>query len=137
MIGHLTVPALEPDPERIATTSPQVVARLLRGELGFRGVVVTDAMDMGALTRLFPAEPGNNTSGRAAVEAVKAGNDMVLLPADLDASFSALLAAVNAGWSGARLIAGGVRLLVMSLTVVVALEQLRIGRTALLPSGET
>jgi len=47
---------------------------------------------------------------------------------------SALLAAVNAQWSGARLIAGGVRLLVMSLAVVIALEQLRIGRTALLVS---
>ena len=47
---------------------------------------------------------------------------------------SALLAAVNAHWSGARLIGGGVRLLVMSLAVVIALEQLRIGRTALLVS---
>ncbi len=47
---------------------------------------------------------------------------------------SALLAAVNAQWPAARLIAGGVRLLVMSLAVVVALEQLRIGRTALLVS---
>jgi hypothetical protein len=45
---------------------------------------------------------------------------------------SALLAAVNAQWSAARLLAGGVRVLVMSLAVVVALEQLRIGRTALL-----
>ncbi len=47
---------------------------------------------------------------------------------------SALLAAVNAQWPGARAIAGGVRVLVMSLAVVVALEQLRIGRTALLVS---
>jgi hypothetical protein len=47
---------------------------------------------------------------------------------------SALLAAVNAQWSGARALAGGVRILVMSLAVVVALEQLRIGRTALLVS---
>ena len=47
-------------------------------------------------------------------------------------SRSALIAAVNAQWAGARLIAGGVRVLLMSLTVVVALEQLRIGRTALL-----
>jgi hypothetical protein len=45
---------------------------------------------------------------------------------------SALLAAVNAQWSGARALAGGVRVLVMSLAVVIALEQLRIGRTALL-----
>jgi hypothetical protein len=47
---------------------------------------------------------------------------------------SALLAAVNAQWSGARALAGGVRILVMSLAVVVALEQLRIGRTALIVS---
>ena len=47
---------------------------------------------------------------------------------------SALLAAVNAQWSGARLLAGAVRVLVMSLAVVVALEELRIGRTALLVS---
>jgi hypothetical protein len=45
---------------------------------------------------------------------------------------SALLAAVNAQWSGARALAGGVRILVMSLAVVVALEQLQIGRTALI-----
>jgi len=45
---------------------------------------------------------------------------------------STLLAAVNAQWAGARILAGGVRVLVMSLAVVVALEQLRIGRTALL-----
>lgn len=49
-------------------------------------------------------------------------------------SRSALLAAVNAQWAGARLIAGGVRVLLMSLAVVIALEQLRIGRTALLVS---
>jgi hypothetical protein len=49
-------------------------------------------------------------------------------------SRSALLAAVNAQWAGARFIAGGVRVLLMSLAVVVALEQLRIGRTALLVS---
>ncbi len=47
---------------------------------------------------------------------------------------SALLAAVNAQWAGARLLARGVRIFVMSLAVVIALEQLRIGRTALLVS---
>lgn len=45
---------------------------------------------------------------------------------------SALLAAVNAQWAGARLIAGGVRVMVMLLAVAIAIEQLRIGRTALL-----
>ena len=60
---------------------------------------------------------------------------LVLLLASAISKFlarSALLAAVNAQWPAARLIAGGVRVLVMSLGVVVALEQLRIGRTALL-----
>lgn len=47
---------------------------------------------------------------------------------------STLLAAVNAQWAGARFLAGGVRVLVMSLAVLIALEQLRIGRTALLVS---
>ena len=60
---------------------------------------------------------------------------LVLLLASAISKFlarSALLAAVNTQWPAARLIAGGVRVLVMSLGVVVALEQLRIGRTALL-----
>lgn len=62
---------------------------------------------------------------------------LVLLLGSLVSKFlarSALLAAVNAQWGGARLLAGGVRVLVMSLAVVVALEELRIGRTALLVS---
>jgi len=60
---------------------------------------------------------------------------LVLLLGSLVSKFlarSALLAAVNAQWQGARLIAGGVRFMVMLLAVVIALEQLRIGRTALL-----
>lgn len=62
---------------------------------------------------------------------------LVLLLGSLVSKFlarSALLAAVNAQWGGARLLAGSVRVLVMSLAVVVALEELRIGRTALLVS---
>lgn len=60
---------------------------------------------------------------------------LVLLLGSIISKFlarSALLAAVNAQWAGARLISGAVRLLVMSLAVLVALEQLRIGRTALM-----
>ena len=60
---------------------------------------------------------------------------LVLLLGSMVSKFlarSALLAAVNAQWGGARLLAGGVRVLVMSLAVVVALEELRIGRTALI-----
>ena len=92
MTAHVMVPALDPDPSHIATISRPIVTGLLKDQLGFKGLVVTDAMDMGAVTRLFSGHPG-----RAAVEALKAGNDMVLLPADLDAAFHAVVAAVRSG----------------------------------------
>ncbi|HSB76913.1 MAG TPA: glycoside hydrolase family 3 protein, partial [Terriglobales bacterium] len=92
MVAHVTVPALEPDPNRVATTSPAIVTGLLQQQLGFQGLVVTDALDMGGLTRLY-----QNDIGRAAVEAFKAGNDMLLIPADLDASYQAVLKAVQSG----------------------------------------
>lgn len=91
MIAHVTVPALDPDPTRVASTSPVIIRDLLKGQLGFQGLIVPDALDMAALTRLYP------TPGRASVEAVKAGNDMVLLPVDVEAAFNALVAAVHAG----------------------------------------
>ncbi len=92
MVAHVTVPALEPDPNRVATTSPAIVTGLLKQQLGFTGLVVTDALDMGGLTRLY-----QNDIGRAAVEAFKAGNDMLLIPADLNASYQAMLKAVKSG----------------------------------------
>ena len=85
-------PALEADPNRVATDSPAVVTDLLKQQLGFKGLVVTDALDMGALTRLYA-----NNIGRAAVDAFKAGNDMLLIPADLQASYDAMLQAVRSG----------------------------------------
>jgi beta-N-acetylhexosaminidase len=90
MVAHVTVPALDPDPTRVATTSRPIVTGLLKNELGFQGLVVTDAMDMNAVTRLYPP-------GRAAVEALKAGNDIIVVPADLGASFNALLQAAHDG----------------------------------------
>src|SRR4029077_7043809 len=73
MVAHVTVPALEPDPNRVATTSPAIVTALLKRQLGFQGIVVTDALDMAGLTRLYSAN-----IGRAAVEAFKAGSDLLL-----------------------------------------------------------
>lgn len=92
MIAHVTIPALEPDPKRIASTSPAIVNGLLKQQLGFQGIVVTDALDMAGLTRLYA-----NHIGRAAVDAFKAGNDVLLIPADLDASYQAMLEAVQSG----------------------------------------
>lgn len=92
MVAHVTVPALEPDPNRVASTSPAIITDLLQRQLGFQGIVVTDALDMAGLTRLYASN-----IGRAAVDAFQAGNDVLIIPADLDASYNALLGAVRSG----------------------------------------
>jgi len=92
MVAHVTVPTLDPDPNHVATISPTVVSDLLEKDLGFKGLIVTDALDMAGLTHLFM-----NNVGRAAVEAFKAGNDMLIIPADLGASYDAMLKAVQSG----------------------------------------
>jgi len=99
MVAHVSVPALEPDPNRVATTSTLVVTDLLKKQMKFTGIVTTDALDMAGLTRLYASDVG-----RAAVEAFKAGNDLLLIPADLDASYHAMLKALASGEiSAARL----------------------------------
>src|SRR5262252_8452054 len=90
MTGHLNVPALEPDPNTPATLSSNVLNGVLRKELGFRGLVVTDAMDMGGITMRY-------APGEAAVRAVAAGADCVLMPPVPDAAFEALHGAVKSG----------------------------------------
>ncbi len=96
MVAHVTAPALEPDANKVATTSPEIVGNLLKKELRFRGLVVTDAMEMGGLTRLYP-QGGGAASGRAAVDAVRAGNDLLILPSDLEGAYYGLLHAVRSG----------------------------------------
>jgi beta-N-acetylhexosaminidase len=95
MVGHLSVPALDSDSHRVATVSPKIVDGLLKHDLGFQGVVVTDAMDMNGLTKLFGY--GSDAAGRAAVAAIKAGNDMILIPSDLEGSYDGILKAVKRG----------------------------------------
>src|SRR5271168_4849713 len=92
MVAHVTVPALDPDPNHVATISTSVVTDLLEKQMGFKGLIVTDALDMAGLTHLFA-----NNIGRAAVEAFKAGNDLLLIPADLGASYEAMVKAVQSG----------------------------------------
>ena len=53
MVAHVTVPALDSEPNRVATTSPAIVTGLLQEDMGFKGIVVTDALDMAGLTRLL------------------------------------------------------------------------------------
>jgi beta-glucosidase-like glycosyl hydrolase/CubicO group peptidase (beta-lactamase class C family) len=90
MTGHLNVPALEPDPNAPATLSSHILTEVLRKDLGFEGLVVTDAMDMGGITVRF-------APGEAAVRAVLAGADCLLMPPVPDAAFEALQHAVKSG----------------------------------------
>ena len=92
MTAHVQVPTLDSEPGRVATTSPKVVTDLLKNKLGFKGLVVADAMDMAGLIRLYRANPG-----RAAVDTFKAGNDVLTMPANLDVSYRAILEAVRNG----------------------------------------
>ncbi|GLY97701.1 glycoside hydrolase family 3 N-terminal domain-containing protein [Actinoplanes sp. NBRC 103695] len=87
MSGHLDVKAF--DPGRPATFSSKVMTTVLRDELGFQGVTVTDAMNMAPAMKLPP--------GEAAVQAVLAGNDLLLMPPDLTAARDGLLAALKDG----------------------------------------
>lgn len=97
MVAHVTVKALEPDPKRVATTSSAVVTDLLKKKMGFQGLVVTDALDMNGLMRLYSGTPGVNASGAAAVAALKAGNDMILIPGDIGGTYNGMLNAVQSG----------------------------------------
>src|SRR6202790_4882838 len=90
MTGHLNVPALEPDPNTPATLSSNILTDLLRKQLGFQGLVVTDAMDMGGITVRY-------APGDAAVRAFLAGADALLMPPVPDAAFESLQAAVKEG----------------------------------------
>jgi beta-glucosidase-like glycosyl hydrolase/CubicO group peptidase (beta-lactamase class C family) len=90
MIAHLAVPALDPSRSLPSSLSPAVITGVLQKELGFEGLVVTDAMDMRGVTMGY-------SPGKSSVLAVKAGVDIVLMPPDEEAAFSALLLAARSG----------------------------------------
>lgn len=89
MTAHIAVPALAP-PDLPATLSPAILTDLLRKELGFKGLVVTDALEMGGIAHGF-------SSGEAAVRALEAGADTLLMPSDPDAAIRAVVSAVESG----------------------------------------
>jgi len=89
MTAHLAVPAIEPE-EIPATVSTKVLTGLLREELKFNGIIVTDAMDMQGLSKQFG-------SGEASVRALEAGVDMLLMPPDPEEAINAVLAAIKSG----------------------------------------
>ncbi len=95
MTAHLQLPAL--DPQRPATLSAAVLSQLLRQDLGFQGLVVTDALVMEAIA-------GHYGAGEAAALAFEAGADLILMPADVAAALDALEQGFQQGrWPQERL----------------------------------
>lgn len=88
MTAHVVLPAI--DPGVPATMSHKILTGLLRRQLGFRGLIVTDALDMAGATATYPPDV-------ASVRAVLAGADQLLVPAQMDTAYDAVLAAVRSG----------------------------------------
>jgi beta-N-acetylhexosaminidase len=89
MTAHIAVPALD-GPDVPATLSPKIMTGILREEFGFKGLIVTDALEMGGIAKGFGV-------GEASVKAVQAGADVLLMPPDVHAAIEAVVAAVNNG----------------------------------------
>lgn len=89
MVGHISVPNITDD-DVPSSLSEYMITSLLRGEMGFDGIVITDAMNMGAVTKQY-------SSAEAAVLAIQAGADIILMPEDFYSSFNGLLEAVESG----------------------------------------
>lgn len=89
MISHISISKVTENTVP-ATMSKLVIQNMLRQELGFSGIVITDAMDMGAIIKKY--KPGD-----AAVKAIQAGIDIVLMTPDLEEAYQAVYDAVKAG----------------------------------------
>jgi len=100
MTAHIVVPALDPS-GLPATLSRPILTGLLRAELGFRGLIVTDSLDMSGANVLPPE--------RVPVEAFKAGADVLLNPPDVGLAYRSVLAAVRSGEIAERRVDASVR----------------------------
>ena len=90
MVAHLRVPALDPRENRATTMSRPAITGVLKEEMGFKGLIITDALNMKGLSSY-------NVPGSREVEAVRAGNDVLLMPADVDEAIDAIKKAVRQG----------------------------------------
>lgn len=88
MIAHLHIPALDSAPNRPSTLSKNIVTDLLKNQLQFKGLIFTDAMNMKGVAKFFP-------TGVAEVEAIKAGNDVLLFSEDVPKVIASIEKALN------------------------------------------
>lgn len=89
MVSHLSFPQITGD-ETPADLSPAIVSEILRNKLGYQNVIITDAQNMASVTDTW--DPGE-----AAVRALEAGCDMILMPADLQSAYDGVAAASESG----------------------------------------
>lgn len=89
MVGHMAAPALTGD-NSPGIFSKVLVTDILREQMGFQGVVITDALDMSAISEYYAAD-------EASIMAVLAGCDMLLMPEDYDKAYQGVLEAVRNG----------------------------------------
>jgi beta-glucosidase-like glycosyl hydrolase/CubicO group peptidase (beta-lactamase class C family) len=90
MVAHLFVPGLDSTPNTPTTLSSPVITNLLKNELGFKGLVITDALDMKGVT-------SGHKPGEIELKAFLAGNDILLLPQDVKAAINVIKSAVDSG----------------------------------------
>ena len=90
MVAHLSVPSIDNTPKYPTSLSSLAIKGLLKTELGFKGLAVTDALDMKAISNYYPA-------GEASVQALLAGNDLLCLPGDIEQSIKKIRAAIKEG----------------------------------------
>lgn len=90
MTAHISVPSLNGGIREAATLSPEVLTNVLRDQMGFGGIIFTDAMDMQAISR-------QHNSGEAAVRAIEAGADVILMPASIKGAADGIVEAVRTG----------------------------------------
>ncbi len=90
MTAHVHVQSLDTVYNRPSSLSPQILTNILKKTFNYRGLIVTDALEMAGVRKGYQ-------DGRIAVEALKAGNDILLMPADLEKSLQAVRKAVDDG----------------------------------------
>lgn len=93
MIGHLFIPAIDSNTNRVASVSKKTVTKLLKEEMGFKGITFTDALEMKGVANAFP-------DGASSVESLIAGNDMLCLPGDVEKTISKVKGAIAEGVLG-------------------------------------
>ena len=89
MVGHFAVPSITGD-NTSASLSKKVITDVLREEMGYNGVVITDALNMSAISEYYD-------SSQACIMALKAGADMLLMPENFEEAYEGVLAAVKDG----------------------------------------